>query len=184
MDNKRYAYSEIDVLPEGLTMEQAKMVTVDDGIAFQSHHAFPSNMYPCEIDHDGHKFHCSEQVYWYDIAGAAGNKRMQSKLRETKTGYEAKREGSKIKITEEIAQQKDPIMAKTQDKKFRQNPELKQKLMDLKGNLHEATRDDHFGTGLVLAQKDKIGKPGMPGANVLGHQLMDLRGTFWEEAKN
>ena len=74
VDNKRHAYSEIDVLPEGLTMEQAKMVTVDDGIAFQSHHAFPSNMYPCEIDHDGHKFHCSEQVYWYDIAGAAGNK--------------------------------------------------------------------------------------------------------------
>ena len=73
---------------------------------------------------------------------------MQSKLRETKTGYEAKREGSKIKNTEEIAQQKDPIMAKTQDKKFRQNPELKQKLMDLKGNLYEATRDDHFGTGL------------------------------------
>ena len=141
-------------------------------------------MYPCEIDHNGHKFHCAEQVYWCDIAGAAGNKRVQTKLRETKTGYEAKREKSKLKITDEVAQQKDPIMAGTIEKKFRQNPELKQKLTDIKGNLYEATRDDHFGTRLVLTQKDKIGKPGMPGANVLGHQSMHSRGTFWEEAKN
>ena len=109
---------------------------------------------------------------------------MQTKLRHTKTGYDAKREARNIKITEEVAQQKDTIVAGAIEKKFRQNPALKQKLMDIKGNLYEATRDDHFGTGLVLAQKDKIGKAGMPGANVLGHQLMDLRGTFWEEAKN
>ena len=184
VDNKKYSYSEIADLPEGVTMENAKLVAVDDGMAFQSHYAFPSNMYPCEIDHEGHKFHCSEQVYWYDIAGAAGNKRMQGKLRDTKTGYKAKREGEKMKLTEEIIKQKEPIMAKSIEKKFRQNPLLKQKLMDLKGNLYEATKDELFGTGLVLAQKDRIGKPGMPGANILGNQLMDLRGQFWEEAKN
>ena len=64
------------------------MVAVDDGLAFQSHYAFPSNRYPCEIDDDGHKFHCSEQVYWYDLAGAAGNKRVQTKLRDVKNGKE------------------------------------------------------------------------------------------------
>ena len=68
VDNKRFIYSEIGDLSEGITMENAKMVSVDDGIAFQSHFAFPSSMFPCEIDHDGHKFHCAEQVYWYDIA--------------------------------------------------------------------------------------------------------------------
>ena len=165
-------------------MENAKIVAVDDGYAFQSHFAFPSSMYPCEIDHDRHKFHCPEQVYWYDLAGAARNKRVQAKLRDTKTGYEAKREGSKLKITKEVEQQKEPIVARTIKKNMYKNPVLKEKLMNIKGNLYEATRDELFGTGLVLAQKDKIGKPGMPGANMLGQQLMDLRGTFWEEAKN
>ena len=75
-------------------------------------------------------------------------------------------------------------MAKAIDKKFRQNPALRQKLMDLKGNVYEATRDTILGTGLVLAQKDEIGKPGMPRANKLGNQLLDLCGQFWEEAKN
>ena len=46
-------------------------------------------------------------------------------------------------------------MARTQEKKFRQN--LKQKLTDLKGYLYEATHDDFFVTRLVLAQNDKIG---------------------------
>ena len=69
-------------------------------------------------------------------------------------------------------------MARTIEKKFRQDPVLKQKLMDIKGNLYEATRDVLFGSGLVLAQKDEIGKPGMPGANTLRHQLMDLRGSI------
>ena len=72
MDNKRYSYSDIDNLPEGITMENAKIVAVDDGHAFQSHFAFPSSMYPCEIDHEGHKFHCAEQVFWYDIAEPRG----------------------------------------------------------------------------------------------------------------
>ena len=184
VDNKKYSYAEITDLPEGITMENAKLVAVDDGMAFQSHFAFPSNMYSCEIDHDGHKFNCSEQVYWYDIAGAAGNKRMQAKLRDVKNDYEAKREGEIIKLTEQVIQQKEPIMAKAIEKKFRQNPALRQKLMDLKGNLYEATNDTLFGTGLSITQKDKIGKPGMPGATKLGNQLMDLRGQFWEEAKN
>ena len=105
-------------------------------------------------------------------------------MRDTKTGYKAKREGEKRKLTEEIIKQKELIMAKSIEKKFRQNPILKQKLMDLKDNLYEATKDELFGTGLVLAQKDRIGNPGMPGANKLGNQLMDLRGQFREEAKN
>ena len=183
VDNKRYTYAEIGDLPDGITMESAKLVAIDDGYAFQSHFAFPSNMFPCEIDHDGHKFNCSEQVYWYDMAEAAGNKRVQAKVHDSKNGYEAKREGGRMKFTDEVVQLKEPTMAKAIDKKFRQNPALKQKLMDLKGNLYEATRDELFGTGLVLAQKDKIGKPGMPGANKLGHQLMDLRGKFWDETK-
>ena len=40
IDEIRYNYSEIDDLPEGITMENAKMVQLDDGIAFQSYFAY------------------------------------------------------------------------------------------------------------------------------------------------
>ena len=100
VDNKRYTYAKKDDFPDGINMENAKIVPVDDSFAFQSHFTFSSNMYPCEIDHESHKFNCSEQVYWYDIAVAAGNKLVQAKLRDTKNGYDAKREGEKMKLTD------------------------------------------------------------------------------------
>ena len=67
VDNKRYTYGELNNLPDDMSMEKAKMVEVDDGIAFQSEHSFLSSMYPCTIQHDGHALKSAEQVYWYDI---------------------------------------------------------------------------------------------------------------------
>ena len=46
IDDMRYTYQDIDDLPEGITMENAKTVEVNDGIAFQSHFSFLSSMYP------------------------------------------------------------------------------------------------------------------------------------------
>ena len=181
VDNKRYTYSDIDDLPEGITLENAKIVQVDDGLAFQSHHAYLSNMFKCTIVHEGNTFTSSEQNYWHDIATLAGDQRAIEELRDVKNGYEAKRIGERIKIIEDIKQQKEPIMARAIERKFRQNPVLVRKLIATQGNLYEATTDTLFGCGLVLAQKAQIGKPGMPGHNKLGNQLMDLRGTLWVE---
>ena len=50
VDNKHYAYSDIEDLPKGISLENAKMVAVEDGTAFQSHYPFRSSMFPCEID--------------------------------------------------------------------------------------------------------------------------------------
>ena len=182
VDNKRYTYAQLDGLPDDLTMEKAKTIVVDtDGLAFQSHHSFLSSMFPCTIDHDGHAHKSAEHIYWYDIAKLAGDQRAMEQVRAAKDGYSAKLIGERIKITPEIKQQKEQIMANAQDKKFRQNPVIRQKLMDTKGTLYEATKDEFFGSGLTLSQKPLFGKAGMPGNNKLGHQLMDLRGVFRTE---
>ena len=68
INEQRYSYRDIDKLPEGISIEAAKLVELEDGWAFQGHHAFLSTMYPCQIKHDGHDFHCSEQIYYYDMA--------------------------------------------------------------------------------------------------------------------
>ena len=102
-------------------------------------------------------------------------------MRNSKDGYEAKRAGKLIKMTQELEDQKEDVMAKLQDLKFEQNPALKTKLMATKGNLYEATLDIFFGTGLLLSQKDRFGTAQQKGANRLGLKLMDLRGKYLSE---
>ena len=138
-------------------------------------------MYPVNIDVNGTPTHCAEQAYWLKIARLAGNKRAETKVRDAKNGYEAKRAGYLIKMTQEIEDQKEEIMADVQDMKFSQNPELKRRLMATEGNLYEATMDTFFGCGLLLSQKEKIGTAEQKGANRLGLKLMDLRGKYLSE---
>ena len=181
IDDMRYTYQDIYDLPEGITMENAKTVEVSDGIAFQSHFSFLSSMYPTPIRICDTPTHCAEQAYWLEIAWLAKNKRAIEKVRDSKDGYEAKRAGKLIKMTQELEDQKEDVMAKVQDLKFEQNPALKTKLMATKGNLYEATLDIFFGTGLLLSQKDRFGTTQQKGANRLGLKLMDLRGKYLSE---
>ena len=49
IDGVRYAHDNIDKLPHEITLENAKIVEVQDGHAFQSEHAFLSSLYECEF---------------------------------------------------------------------------------------------------------------------------------------
>ena len=68
-------------LPDGITMENAKLIELEDGWAFQGHHAFLSMMYKCKINHKEIDFHCSEQVYFYETADEARDQRAMEKSR-------------------------------------------------------------------------------------------------------
>ena len=102
-------------------------------------------------------------------------------MRDSKNGYEAKRAGNLIKMTQELEDKKEDIMAGVQDMKFEQNPALKTRLMATKANLYEATMDHFFGAGLLLSQKDKFGTVEQKGSNRLGLKLMDLQGKYLSE---
>ena len=154
-------------------MEKAKTIEIDDSIAFQSEHSFLSSMFPCTIQHDRHPLKSAEQVYWYDITKLVGDQRL----------YDLMGDCAKIKLSDTQKLQHEPIMRNAQEEKFAQNPTLKQRLVDTNDNLYEATRDEYFGTGLVLAQKDLIGKAGMKGHNRLKNILMDILGSFWAETR-
>ena len=70
----QYTYQDLDDLTDGITMENAKMVNVQDAIAFQSHYAFLSSMYPAPIKIRDTPTHCAEQAYWLEITWLAKNK--------------------------------------------------------------------------------------------------------------
>ena len=67
-DDIKYTYKDIDALPRGLTMEGVKIVNVSDGVAFQSHHAFMSNMFLCLIKSQGIEYKSAEHLYSAEMA--------------------------------------------------------------------------------------------------------------------
>ena len=176
VDEMRYQYKDLEDLPEGINITNAKLVQLDDGWAFQSHHAFCSNMAQCVIQYKGHDFNSSEQVYWYKCAEEAEDQRTMERVRESKNGYEAKRAGMQMKKSQDLDDKKERIMEECQDLKYDQNDDLKDKLINLEGTLYEATMDMKFGAGLTIAQRDKFGSDDQKGQNKLGLMLM-RRGT-------
>ena len=178
INEQRYSYRDIDKLPEGISMEAAKLVQLEDGWAFQGHHAFLSTMFPCQIKHDGQDFNCSEQVYYFDMAIGAGDQRSAEAVRDCKDGYAAKRVGNRRKRSADWNDKKEGVITKAQEKKFGQNEHLRKRLVETKGTLYEATRDQEFGVGLSLAQKALIGKAQQKGKNKFGVILMNTRDHF------
>ena len=71
-------------------------------------------------------------------------------------------------------------MEKILKKKFDQNDEMRDKLINLKGTLYEATADTFFGSGITIVQKHKLGTDEQPGENNLGLSLMKLRDQYLE----
>ena len=53
IDGTKYSHTDIYTLPKGLSINQVKIVATKDSLAFQSHHTFLSNMFPCKISYDG-----------------------------------------------------------------------------------------------------------------------------------
>ena len=68
IDGKASTYGELKHLPHNLTIERAKVIEVEDGVAFQSKHAFLSSHYPCTIKVDDKIYNCSEQLFHYTRA--------------------------------------------------------------------------------------------------------------------
>ena len=178
VDEVRYLYKDCGDLPEGINMINAKLVEFDDGWAFQSHNAFPSNMAKCTIRDDEHDYHYSEQLYWFYCAEDAGDQQSMTLLRECKNGYDAKQIGYSIKKSKRWPNLREPTMNKVTKMKYNQNNELRDELINLKGTLYEATTDKFFGTGLTIAQKDKFGTEEQPGENKLGNTFMNTRDSY------
>ena len=68
VDKRRYTYADMKNLPLGLSIEAAKMIPVEDGLAFQSKHAPLSNLHPCKIRHKENDFTPVEQGLQHEHA--------------------------------------------------------------------------------------------------------------------
>ena len=91
IDDIKYSYKDIDSLPHGLTMESVKILIVTDGLAFQSHHAYLSNMFPCIIKVNDVIFKSAEHYYSAEMARYHNRLDLIQPIIDSKDGYAAKR---------------------------------------------------------------------------------------------
>ena len=176
IDGIKYGHSDIHNLPKGLSIKQVKIVATKDGTAFQSHHAYLSNMYPCVINYEGTKYKSAEHLYYAEMARHHNRLDLVNDIINAKDGYAAKRVGKKItEIDENWDTTKIKVMKKVVHLKFDQNDGLKNLLLATIGPLYEATKGDSFACGMSLAQAKDIGKDSIPGANHLGIILCEYR---------
>ena len=172
---RRYTYDDLNTLPHGLSLEKAKIVEVQDGFAFQSHHAFLSNLYPARITYKGATYPTVEHLYHAVCAEFHEQHDLARNIRTTKDPYLAKRLAQKIQTKREWNNCKVAQMEKFVNLKFEQNNELKDKLLVTKGHLYEATLDQVFGCGYTLAQRQQIRQGNIKGQNQLGCMLESIR---------
>ena len=179
IDEIKYTYKDINSLPHGLTMESVKILQTDDGIAFQSHHAFLSSMYPCEIRDGDVIYKSAEHHYSAELARYHNRNNLVQPILDAHDGYAAKRIVRGIKLAEGWNEEKIKMMRKIVVRKFDQNDCLRDKLLNTKGNLYEATKADlDFACGFTLSQVKEIKKGNLKGKNMLGVILCEYRDSI------
>lgn len=154
IDNKTYSHKDIDKLPEGLRMSDAKIVETAKGLAFQSKYAFLSNFFPCKIKYNGIQFESAEHVYQHTRSTFFGFHTTADSARRAGKAEEAKRACSNLPSSKEWDASKQKTMKEIICAKFSQNLDLQGKLLatgDMP--LLEATYDSYWGCGLPLTAK-------------------------------
>lgn len=178
IDNKVYGHKDIDKLPDGLRMGDAKIVETVKGLAFQSHHAFLSNFYPCKVNYNAKQYNSAEHAYQHSRAVFLGFLTTADSVLNANKAEEAKRAASNLPNSKDWDATKQKVMKDIVQAKFSQNPELQNKLLNTGDYpLLEATYDSYWGCGLPLtARKLKQGE--WHGKNYLGIILAECRSEF------
>ena len=141
-----------------------------------------SNFYPAEFTYDGIQYKSSEQLIQHKKALYCVDQTTTDKILATRTAISCKQLAYQIQnynrqgwvdSAKELCH--DAICGK-----FEQNPTLLRKLL-LMGDkiLVESSRDDIWGTGLLLFRWDCLNKSQWKGNGILSTLLMEIRGTLW-----
>ena len=178
INGRKYGEHQLDALPVGLKLADAKTLVTEKGILFQSEHSFLSSFHEAPFVFDKIVHNTVEHGYNYTRAVSGGRQDIATLIRGATTPLEAKRLGKLVPETAEFKRNKDDLMESMHYEKYVQNPELQMKLVKTGDRkLLEATVDDHFGIGRPLNYK-LLQELTWTGSNVLGKALEKIRGGF------
>ena len=172
---RTYYYKDIKDLPVGINLKAAKVIEFTHGTAFQSHHAYLSNMFPCSITYNEVTWSSSEQLFWYLMAEYHEDHDTAMEIASVSDGYEAKKVSHKIKRTKDDSKKKYEVMEQVIEMKFMQDNELGDQLIASKGRLWECTTEKGWGCGHTISNIDDIDPNAPTESNKMGDLLVKLR---------
>ena len=171
----RYTYVDLNNLPEGITLGNAKTLHLETGIAFSGHHSYMSNLYPCDIELRGRTYTSAEQAYQHICALEHKEDEIATRILTDKDPYNAKKSSKLIRKSPAWKGRRLTTLKEVVTAKFEQHPQLKAKLISTGDRmLFEATEDKEFGCGHRLHQSSQIGQ-NSPGKNLFGKLLAEIR---------
>ena len=151
-----YEHATINKLPQDLTLELAYSREIENLLLFHSEHVFLSNFYSCNIKIEmlDITFGSLEQAYFYLLAKETGNVTKAHLILKTMNPRKIMRIGGSIVATPEWLRKSDQVMFDLLGLKFKQNPEVRQKLLATEGKtLVEATLNKYWGCGLTISMR-------------------------------
>ncbi len=151
-------------------------------IKFKGKYAFLSNFYRCKVEYEGLTYPSAENAY--QAAKTAPFRREQFTKISPK---EAKKLGKKVPLlggASSWESRKLKVMEEVVRAKFKQNPQLAEKLLETKDAIliEGTTWGDEFW-GVNLKKPDPNSPWGYKGKNLLGQILMKIRKELREERK-
>ena len=178
INGRKYTEHQIDLLPQGLRIEDAKTLSTGKGILFQSEHSFLSSFHEAPFVFEDRVHNTVEHGYNYTRAVKGKREDIAALIHTATTPQEAKRLGKLVPETAEFKKGKKQLVEVLTFEKFAQNPELQVKLVKTgDAKLLEATTDEYFGIGKHLNAK-LIQDLTWTGSNHLGDILENLRKGF------
>ena len=178
INGRKFTKHQIDQLPEGLRIEDAKTLSTGKGILLQSHHSFLSSFYEAPFIYNKIIHRTPEHAYNYVRAEMGNRPDIAQLIRQASTAIEAKRLGRLVPETKEFRDFKKQLMEILHYEKFAKNPELQLKLVKTgDAKLLEATADDYFGIGKYLNAR-LLKDLTWTGTNHLGEILEKIRTGF------
>ena len=169
----------LHLLPAHLQPEALFTKEVDGKVFFYTKNSPFSNHYPSTFQSGGFQYSCAEQFYMAKKAEAFDDVGSAQAIRSTTEPHRIKSIGSQVKgydLKIWRSRQQD-VMKEALRLKFQQNPDLKAKLLATrKAILVEAAPKDLFwGGGISIHDEAKLADPVVPGKNILGKLLMQVR---------
>ena len=178
LDGNKYSHGDVHRLPIDLSLEAAKQVEFDEGkgIGFQGHPSFLSNMSGCNVEYGNEEYKSVEEAFQHQKAICCGDTRGAVRVLQAQDAYKAKREGGGVTTTPEWDQKEEKVMLELLRAKFKRNQKQRKALLDTGDKiLVEFTQDKKWGCGLPLSKISEAKVDKLPGKNLLGKMLCQIR---------
>ena len=180
---KTYAHKDIPVLPKGLTLRAATTYKTVDGIAFKSEHNPLSNLFPCQITHNGREYSSVEHAFQHDKALSSGHQKADE-IMITTNPYDLMKMGKDVTPGPDWNKGSTGLLYKLLTQKFQDAFRATALQRTGKWRLYECTFHPVYGVGRHPGNVNTLTIDTVKGGNLLGKLLEKVRDDMFGKPKN